>query len=434
MNRSAAPAARVLQPAAWRRSIVPILVAVLVLSVVLQEPVAALLPAATPRALVFLAIAVPVVAALVVGLGIAYPRILVEADGALRVRGRTVRPSEIVGVRRSVSAGGGAAYLVLMLRTAAGRRIRVLVAGTPIRGLDGEQLRMLREAVAASGIPFRAESASERAFLSESVLASGRGVEADRNLVLRELDQLRGAPYRAPSGDDAPSPDAEVADALVARGRFGAALADDGDAGRALATDARATRLARRIAFWVFVIACVIAAGMLVVLVIMEATGTDFGAADEDPLTAAMSFAILAALVTGVAWAVAADADDSRNRAISLRWLAAASEEQRRRGLPTPFHTAWLRPPGGRMAGLGLLVLGMVALMTVIGGPVALAQGYGPPWVGIVVTIAGAALGALALWLWLRRRRAHSSRVEWLIGVAGEQASGGPAFGDGTTR
>ncbi|PZQ87830.1 MAG: hypothetical protein DI534_13720 [Leifsonia xyli] len=444
MTASAAPArVLVLQPAAWRRAIAPMIVAVMVLSIVLQDPVAQVLPAGTPRPLVFLAIAVSVMAAVVLGLAAAYPKITVGADGVLRVRGRSVRPGELVRVRRSVSRGGGAAYLVLTFDTDAGRRIRVLVAGAPVRGLNIEQLRLLREAAAASAIPTARDSAQERAFLSESVLASGRRVEVDRGLVLRELDELRGVQFGAPAADAVDAAGAEsgataeaapVAPAPQQEGRFGAARGDDVAAEETLAIAARATRRARRVAVWVFVAACVAASTVLVILVIMEITGTDFGAADEDPMTAAMGILILVAVLAGIAWAIAADVDDARHRAVSQRWLAEASPEQRLRGIPTPFHAAWLRAPGGRMAGFGLFVLGMLALMAVVGGPVALAQGFGPPAVGIVVTIAGALAAGAGLWAWLARRRAHARRVEWLIGVAGEQAAAGPALGDPTTR
>ncbi|QNO36489.1 hypothetical protein H4J02_08090 [Protaetiibacter sp. SSC-01] len=446
MSASATP--RVLQPAAWRRAIAPIVVAVLVLSVVLQEPVAELLPDGTPRVLVFVAIAVPIVAAVVLGLSAAYPRVVADADGALRVRGRVVRPSEIVAARRSVSAGGGSAYLVLTLRTDAGRGIRVLVAGVPIRGLDPAQLGVLREVVAASAIPVVRTSESERAFLSENVLASGRRVDVDRGLVLRELDELRGVRFAglgveeplADAADAADAVDAAVLDVAPSAPETAAASAssaqpvDDTAVERELAAATRSTALARRIAFWVLAVATLGAAGLLALLVVMESTGVDFGAADEDPLTAAMSIAIGVALLAGIAWATAADVDDARRRAESQRWLAFASEAQRRRGLPDAFHAAWLRAPGGRMGAVGLMVLAIVAFFAVIGGPVALAQGYGPVPVGVAATIVGVALSALALWGWIARRRAHARRVEWLVEAAGERARRGLTGDDPLSR
>lgn len=430
---SAEPTPRVLQPAAWRRAIAPIVIAVLVLSVLLQEPVAALLPAETPRVLVFLAIAAPIVAAVVLGLAAAYPRVLVDADGALRVRGRSVRPSQIVAARRAVSAGGGSAYLVLTLRTDAAFAIRVLVAGMPIRGLDTEQLRVLREVVAASAVPVKRRSESERAFLSESVLATGRRVDVDRELVLRELDHLRGVRFAGlgdTNADDAgaDAPEVEVAPAPPV------AVVDDAAAEERLAAATRTTTLARRIAFWALVAASLVAAVLLVVLVVMESTGTDFGAADEDPLVAAMAVAIGVALLTGVAWATAADVDDARRRAESQRWLAAASAEERRAGLPEAFHAPWLRAPGGRMTGLALLVLGMIAFVAVVGGPIILIQGEGPVVLGIVMTIVGVGLCTLALWAWFARRRAHSRRVEWLVEAAGERARRGLTGDDPLSR
>lgn len=415
---------RTLQPPAWRRAVGPMVVAVLVLSVLLQEPVAALLPAETPRWLLFVVIAAPLVAAIVIGLSIAYPRVTVDADGALRVRGRRVAPSDVVGVRRSVSSNASAGYLVYTLDTASGRTVRVLVAGFPIRGLAAAELAVLREVIAASAIPLGADAAElERSYLAANLLATGRRVEADRRLVLRELDELLGVRHRP---DAAPAAEVEVAEPAAAgdeaaTGEPGAASALDDDlAAEQLLGVARArTRLLRRIALAVFVLACLVAAVLLIVLVVMESLGTDFGAADEDPLTATMTFAILAALVAGILWAVAADVDDARCRAVSREWLASASAEELARGLPAPFHAAWTRAPGGRMAGLALLVLGMAALFAVIGGAVAIVDSNGPVVVGVGAVVVGLVLGALALWAWFARRRAYARRVEWLLEVAG---------------
>lgn len=421
---SAAPASeRTLQPAAWRRALGPMAVAVILLSVVLQEPVAALLPPDTPRWALFLAIAVPIVAAVAIGLSIAYPRVRVGADGVLRVRARRVAPSGVVGIRRSVSSGGNAGYLVYTLETSNGGGIRVLVAGAPIRGLGIAELGVLREVIAASAIPVGADpSELERSFFAANLLASGRRIEADRRLVLRELDGLRGVPHRS---DAEPAVAEQVAvPPASASPSAHATLQDDREAERQL-SGAAAPRIFRRVALGLFALACLAAAVLLIVLVVMESLGTDFGAADEDPLTATMSFAILAALLTGVLWAIAADLDDARRRALSREWLAAAPAEQLARGLPTPFHAAWMRAPGGRMAGLALLVLGMVALLAVIGGPVALAGSYAAPAIGIVATIVGVVLGGVALWLWFARRRAYARRVEWLLEVAGPRVREG---------
>ena len=411
---------RTLQPAAWRRAIGPTVVAVILLSVVLQEPIAALLHAETPRWIVFLAIAAPVVAAIVGGLSIAYPRIRLGSDGALLTRGRRITPTEIVRVLRSVSSGANAGYLVYTLETASGRRVRVLVAGAPVRGLAAAELTVLREVIAASAVPLGADPAAlERSFLGANLLASGRRIETDRRVLLREIDGLRGVPYRP---DATPAPAAELA---AADAPSEDAVDDDRNAEQQLAVKAAGTRLFRRVALVVFATACLVAVVLLIVLVVMESLGTDFGAADGDPLTATMSFAILAAVLTGIVWAVAADADDARRRALSRAWLQAASAEQLARGLPSPFHAVWMRAPGGRMTGFGLLVLAMAAMGAAIGGPVALAGEYGPPVAGIIVTIVGVVLAGLALWGWFARRRAHARRIEWLLEVAGARVQGG---------
>jgi hypothetical protein len=308
----------------------------------------------------------------------------------------------------------------------------VLVAGAPIRGLGSAELGVLREAVAASSIPVGADTAElERAFIGANLLATGRRTEADRRLVLRELDELRGVPYRpdaesaaaahvaAPHASSAPDQGSGLGDDDRDVGRE----ADDLEAEQQLTAAAR-TRTLRRVALGVFALVCVATVALLVVLVVMESLGTDFGTADEDPLVAAMSVTILAALLTGILWATAADFDDARRRALSREWLEAASPEQLARGLPSPFHAAWMRAPGGRMGGLALLVLGMLAMVAVVGGPVALAGSYAPPVVGVVATVIGVMLGGVALWAWFARRRAYARRVEWLLEVAGARVTG----------
>jgi len=160
---------------------------------VLQEPMAAVLPVGTPMVLVFLVIAVPVVAASVIGLSAAYPRVVVAPDGVLGVRGRSVSPTGIVRARLSGTRGEGRAYLVLTLGTRDGRSIRILVAGPPVRGLDDGQLRLLRDTVATSAIPTHGEPTEASAFFGGNLSAARRRMDADRDLVLRELDELRAA-------------------------------------------------------------------------------------------------------------------------------------------------------------------------------------------------------------------------------------------------
>lgn len=435
---SAEPATiRTLQPSAWGRAIGVLLVAVIVLSVLLQEPVALLFPDATPRWVLFLAIAIPIAGALVLGLSIAYPRVVVDVDGTLRVRGRVVPPSDIVGVRRSVSSGPSAGYLVYTLVARGGRSIRVLVAGAPIRGLDLDQLGVLRDVVATSEIPVAADAADvERAIVGQNLLADGRRAEVDRDRALRELDGLRGVPYRAASTSgarvseenavEAPEPDILAEPVGAASDAWSAAVeTDDADAARQLATAAAGTRMLRRVALGAFVVTCLVAAGVLITLVVREASGAWVGNASDDPLVTAMVVALGLTLFTGIGWGLSADVDDARARELSRRWLAEASEPQRERGLPAPFHAAWMRAPGGRLAGLGLFVFGMVAMVTVIGGPVALFGDFGAPLVGGVLTVIGLVLSGAGLWGWFARRRAHARRIEWLLEVAGERVHGG---------
>lgn len=432
---------RTLQPGAWRRVLGVGIIAVIVLSVVLQEPVAALLPEDTPRWLLFLVIAVPVAGALVLGLSLAYPRVLLDADGSLRVGRRVVPLAEVVGLRRSVSSGPSAGYLVYTLVPREGRAIRVLVAGAPVRGLALDQLAVLREAVAASAIPVAQNAAEvERAIIGQNLLADGRRAEVDRDRALRELDALRGvahhpgpspgvpdaapveAQVEAPALSSAVEPENPASDSWTA-----AAQSDDLDAAQELGAATAGTRMLRRVALAACVVVCLVAAGLLITLVIREASGAWVGDASEDPVVGGLLIAMLLALVTGVVWAFGADLDDARTRQLSTRWLAEATETQRRRGMPSPFHTAWMRAPGGRLTGLGMFVAGMVAMVAIVGGPVALFGGFGPALIGGIVTVVGVGLSALLLWGWFARRRALARRVEWLLEVAGERVHGGDA-------
>src|SRR5690606_32958418 len=310
---------RTLQPFAWRRAVGLGIVAVLVLSVVLQEPVSALLPEGTPRWLLFLAIALPIAGALVLGLSWAYPRVLLAADGTLRVRGRVVPLGEVVGLRRSVSSGPSAGYLVYTFATSDGRTIRVLVAGAPIRGLDLEQLGVLREAVAASGIRSAANAAEvERAIIGQNLLADGRRAEVDRERALRELDGLRGVAHRE---DPVPASRAESEAAAVVAAESDAARADDWalqvaddarEAARMVDAASGGTRMLRRVALVAFVLTCLAGVGVLITLVVREASGAWVGDVSSDALVTTFVIVLALALVTGIVWGVAADVDDAQ--------------------------------------------------------------------------------------------------------------------------
>lgn|GEM_PF-2111132 len=418
---TSAVGARTLQPAAWRRAAGVILSSAIMLGAVLQAPVVLLLPETAPRWLVAIAVGVVCGVVLAVGLGIAYPRIEVEADGALRVRGARIEPQQIVSVRRSLSAEASAAYLVYLLRTESGRRLRVLVAGTPIRGLGSAELAVLREVIEASAIPAADDAQQVRTFVSENVLASGRRAEMNRGLVLHELGQLAGRHASAQSSSPTELvPPAKVTpqDDLAPEFR-----ADDWAAEDALVSATAGRRRFRKIAFGGFVLACVATSVLLVIMVIREATGVDFGAANEDPEVFAMLIMMLVALGAGILWAIAADIDDAGCRRVSREWLATSPAERVERGLPTPFHTAWLQQPGGRMTSFALLVIGVVALFVLIAGPMLLVSSDAPISVGIAVTAVGVALSVGGIWGWVARRRARAHRVEWLVGAVGPRVT-----------
>ncbi|WP_167050820.1 hypothetical protein [Salinibacterium sp. ZJ77] len=421
MTDAASSAQTELQSSAWRRAAGPLTFASLALGLLLQVPVGLMLPEVTRPVLPFVVVAAGVALILGGGLALAFPRAFVDARGAMIVRGRRIEPAEFTSATRSLSSGG-AAYLTYVLATADGRRVRILVAGSPVRGLRPGQIRLLRDVVAASAIPATGSSTTQ--VVAANILASGRKVTVDRSLLLTELDAL--APVLDPVDGRAAS--AGSARAAVRADAYTDLIQelerDDAAARERVRSLPQGRRIARRVTAWLFLAAAAVAAVMMGVLVVMEWGGRDLGAVDDEPLVAVMFVLLLMVLAAGVAWAVAADLVDAQLRRASSEWLATATLAERRRGLPEVFQRPWMMNPGGRVTTLGLYVLATVCLASLIAGPVLAFEEELPPWIGWIVFAAGSLLTVAAVVAWRARASATERRIAWLVEVSGQRVMG----------
>lgn len=429
MTPAAAAPTRELQSSSWSRAAVPLIAASVLIGLVLQGAVGSLLPEATRGWLPFLVLGGAIFIAVGSGLAFAFPRVLVDAEGALVVRGRAIPPSQITGATRSLDSRGSS-YLLYRLRAADGRPVRIVIAGSPIHGLRTHQIRLLREVIEASSIP--AAGAPSAEVVAAEILATGRKVEVGREVLLAELESLapsQGA-VPAPPTADAVTPSAPDAFRGAPREAYEQLLAgieeDDLRAEQRVRAMPAGLRLARRIAGWAFVATALGASALLAVIVAQESGGREFGAAEEDPVVAAMMWSLLAVLVAGVLWAALADLHEARIRRESLAWLDAATPDERRRGLPSVFQRAWTAAPGGRSGTFWWFVLAMAAMSAIIAGPVTaleFSHAVGPV-TGWIVLAAGLALTWAAIAARRARAREHERRMQWLVEVSGQRITG----------
>ena len=274
------------------------------------------------------------------------------------------------------------------------------------------------------GVSDSPTSTASTEVVAANILATGRKVAVDRGLLLAELDAL--APAIDP-GDGRMAPAASASRAVHddAYGELLGQLERDDEAAREwVRALPQGRRRARRVTGWVFLGSAAVAAVMMGVLVVMEWFGRDFGALGDEPLVAVMVVLLLVVLAAALAWVIAADLADAQLRRASSEWLAAATPEQRRRGLPEVFQRPWMVRPGGRSATLGLYSLATICLAALIAGPVLALGAELPAGVGWLVFAAGALLTVAAVVAWRARASAMERRIAWLVEVSGQRATG----------
>lgn len=400
----------VIQSTPWRRNIVLVVIASVVLGFLLSRLFAELLFTPLAHILAALGGAIACFAILTGALTLAYPTVAFDPERRVaRLGGRTVPLDTLETVERRVSANARSASLVYRLRSTRGPSARVLVAGRPFAGLDDAGRAALADLLRIAPVRVEDEHAAERAAIAANIVADNARVPISAEIALREL-----AGFDAPAGALPPEPAADDR-AETSPAALEAMRRDDEAAEEALAALAPGVRIARRVAgivLWVSTGATIVFA---VVALILDANGVDL----DDVAPVGFGLLALAFLGAGLTWTISAELDVRMRRRAATDWLAAADAEQRDRGLPAPFAAAWMQvAPGHRALVAGGFVAGMIGMFGLIGGIVLFtdAERSGAAWIALAIGIAASAAAILAVVRIVRRRRADA---RWIVTALG---------------
>lgn len=355
---------------------------------------------------------------LIGGIHLAYrPFSLDPETRTVRIGGRTVPLDTMREATRSFSgASNGAAYLVYRFRSTDGPVVRVLVGGRPLPGLDlagREALARFLELAPIAGPATDGDMARDA--LTSDILADGKKVPASAAALLGEV---RAALPGAATAADLSSAPAASPDAATPPVTDDDTQADDLAALELLTRTGSGMRIARRVTGLLFGLSIVGVIVLIVVALIAGATGTDIDRLPQTGVIAMSALGIVAIL--GLAWSIFGDLDARNVRAAGVQWLETAEPAARERGLPAPFHGAWLQfAPGHRILTVAAFAAGVAGLLLTLGGPIAMTMGE--PAVGLIA-VPGLALLAFAVWFWIAHRRRRRADVAWVIDAAGPRA------------
>lgn len=368
-------------------------------------------------------------AILVGSLTIAYPTVAFDpGTRTVRFGRRTVPIDSVRSATRSVGVSPRSANLIYRFESTEGAAARVLVVGRPFKGLDEAGRAALDEFVRLAPIRLDDPDEAKRQALASNLVGDSKRTPVSAEFIAEELAAFDAAD----AGQQVAAPETPESGAGATDGtRAGAAgedelLAmrqDDEEAARRIAASPAAARVVRRIAgiiLWVAVAGTIVLG--VIALITMATSGDD--RLDDSALPVILTV-VLTFAIAGPTWFISADLDVGQRRRMGLAWLEAAGDEQRRRGLPTPFAAAWTEPaPGHRSLGaaafaggvIGLLALlsGLLLVFDEVGSPIAPAGSFGVLAFGIV-------LSALAIWGWVRYRRRRRADAAWVVGALGRR-------------
>lgn len=341
-----------------------------------------------------------------------FPGVQVDPAGAkLRVRGREYPASALLSATRSVSANATAAYLTYRFRLNDSRRFRVLAVGRPFRGLTADGLMCLKTLVEGSQLTDPDGFTAEQQRVSSNLQQNRRATPVGRNAILRDIEELRGAPGAPAVLATTTSTDTAAAPLVEA------------DAARMLKADADAAELIqhqtgtllnlRRVLGWTSILGTVVLAILLVSFVIDESSDIP-GWSPEHRLVPVI--AIPATLFAGggaTAWAIIADACVRRVRRLGDAWWDAAPPTDRRVGIPEAYLIA---DASGARRGFTILayaasVVGVIAIGITIGVLFDDEMRAGWPF-GLIVSTG---LVALSIYGWRSIRRDSRESAERMV-------------------
>ena len=390
---------------------------------------------------------------------------------ALSLRRRTVPINTITEARRSLSsASNGADYVVYRFTSTLGATSRVLVKGTPMKGLDAPDLRRLAAFVSelqlevpdAAAPAARAGSRDARGHVGDGIppltdrqlaaavsrTTGGGSSRVGRDTLLEELDTLiRAAELRDPQGDVSPNdPTASTAHGKAGRAELPArakdrrpfggirsliamirserfdreCLDDDAEALEVLAANPSPTARLRGVLMRALV-GC-IAAGLLViaVAVVLEVVGARLlGSEANDVVALLVLCAMLLSFVLYLGWCAAADADVRHRRKLARSWMARRDDGERERGLAEPFVAAWeAQELRLRVAGAAIVI--MIGSTAIVAAVIVFVTTTLPLLTSVGIFVSGAALTGAGIALFVgitRRRRADAEELVYLGGL-----------------
>ncbi|MDQ0644162.1 hypothetical protein [Microbacterium murale] len=327
-----------------------------------------------------------------------FPRVLVDRAAAkLRVRGREYPASALVSATRSVSANATAAYLTYRFTLDDGRRFRVLVAGRPFHGLGPDGLARLRTLVEGSRLTDPDGFTAEQQRVSSNLQQNHRATPVGRNAILRDTEDLRGAPV---------APDASpLLQADVARMRTA-----DADAGALIQRKTGTLVRSRRVLGWISILGAVALVILLISFVIDEGSDIPDWSPQNRLVPAIAIPATVLAAGGAVAWAIIADVCVRRVRRLGDAWWDAAPPADRRLGLPNEYLIA---DASGARRGFTILayaasIAGVIAIGITIGALFDDEFRAGWPF-GLIASVV---LVALSIYGWRSIRRDSRASAE----------------------
>ena len=387
--------------------------------------------------LAFVAVWLVFAGGIVLGVTIAYGTVQWDPDRQVAwLRGREVPVSSITEAWRSLSSGvNGAAYLSYRFVSTEGPSVRVLVAGRPMKGLDADDLKDLRQFVAA--LPLQLPESGPQQGLSDRqraaavALTTGGGKSrVGRQTLLEELDGAIGA--RAGGGASGSVTEGGAAHGSAGQDASGNQLstpeaeelerawhAADAEATATLAAQGSAARRIRRVLFRLIVAAVGTAVVSVILLAVDDARGgTMLGSDGESTLIAFMLAGLLLGLGLFLAWSAAADVDTRHRRRLGRTWFDAADDRARERGVPTPYLVAWRESARRLVTSASFLVM-TGGIVTILFGIYALAEQDYPVAVNLAIFAAG--LAGVSWFGFIsassaRRRRADAEELVRLAG------------------
>jgi hypothetical protein len=313
--------------------------------------------------------------AIVAGVSIAYGTVQWDpARKVVRLRGREVPVDTITEAWRTVGGQkGGAAYLVYRFVSTEGPSVRVLVAGTPMRGLDPDALKDLERFVAE--LPLQLPVSAEQNAVSDrqraaavSLMTGGGKSRVGKQTLLDELASASGW-LAEPPGRIETLPD-WLAEPPGRRTILEAGLrerewqADDEEALATLAANRSASRRARSLLFWLM-----LGAFLTAFLALPVAAMEDAAYVVRNSAATVFIISALVGACFALGWCVAADADVRHRRRLGRASLAARDEGGRERGMAPLYLFAWSEHPRkfayalalvAGIIGLGLVSLGII--------------------------------------------------------------------------